>query len=77
MFTSEKEYGSKAPSHMLMSGKEGQFINWKKEQTKKVDSIEKGRVDVLKKGAVKHAQYFKGLFYLSREKRRRVMLLPM
>ena len=40
-FTSEKEEDSKAPGHMLMSGKEGQFINWKKEQTKKVDSIQK------------------------------------
>ena len=29
-FTSEKEEDSKAPRHMLMRGKEGQFINWKR-----------------------------------------------
>ena len=34
----------------------------KKEQTKKVDSIQKDRIDVLKKGGVKQVQYFKGLF---------------
>ena len=35
---------SKAFSHMLMREKEGQFINSKKEQTKKVDSIQKHRM---------------------------------
>ena len=55
-FTSEKEEDSKAPSHMLMRGREGQFINWKEEQTKKVDSIQKDRIDVLKKGGVKNVQ---------------------
>ena len=48
---------------MLTKGKEGQFINWKKEQPKKVDSIQKDRTfDVLTKGGVKNVQYFKGLF---------------
>ena len=47
---------------MLTRGKEGQFINWKGKQTKKVDSIQKDRIDVLKKGGVKNVQYFKGLF---------------
>ena len=37
-------------------------MKWKEEQTKKVDSIQKDRIDVLKKGGVKNVQYFKGLF---------------
>ena len=64
---------------MLIRGKEGQFINWKKEQPNKVDSIQKGRIDVLKKGGVKNVQYFKGLFSSTKKKgkgRRRVKLLP-
>ena len=33
---------------MLMKGKEGQFIKWKREQSKKVDSIQNDRIDALK-----------------------------
>ena len=47
-FTPDKEDSAKAPIHMLMRGKEGQFIKWKEEQSKKVDSIQKEK-------------YFKGL----------------
>ena len=61
-FTAEKQDSAKDPIHMLMQGKEGQFMKWKEEQTKKVDSIQKDRIDVLKKGGVKNVQYFKGLF---------------
>jgi len=53
---------------MLMRGKEGQFIKWKEEQTKKVDAIQKDRIDVLKKGGVKKVQYFKGLFASTKKK---------
>ena len=33
-FTVEKEDGAKAAIHMLMRGKEGQFIKWEQEQSK-------------------------------------------
>ena len=61
-FTPDKQDSAKAPIHMLMQAKEAQFMKWKEEQTKKVDSIQKDRIDVLKKGGVENVQYFKGLF---------------
>ena len=52
--------GSKAPIHMLLPGYEEEFIKWKKLQTKKVDSIQKDRIDTLKN--TDKVQFFKGLF---------------
>ena len=46
---------------MLEPGREEEFIKWKEKQTKKVDSIQKGRIDELK--TAKKVQYFKGLFH--------------
>ena len=57
---------------MLMRGKEGQFMKWKEEQTKKVDSIQKDSIDVLKKGGVKNVQHFKGLFSATKRRRKKV-----
>jgi hypothetical protein len=45
---------------MLLPGYEEEFIKWKKMQTKKVDSIQKDRIDVLKN--TDKVQFFKGLF---------------
>ena len=75
-FTPDKQDSAKAPIHMLMQAKEAQFMKWKEEQTKKVDSIQKDRIDVLKKGGVKNVQYFKGLFFSTKRRGRRVKLLP-
>ena len=46
--------------HMLLPGYEEELIKWKKMQTKKVDSIQKDRIDVLKN--TNKVQFFKGLF---------------
>ena len=51
---------SKAPIHKLLPGYEEEFIKWKKLQTKKVGSIQKDRIDVLKN--TDKVQFFKGLF---------------
>ena len=51
---------SKAPIHMLEPGREEDFIKWKAQQTKKVDAIQKDRIDVLKN--TDKLQFFKGLF---------------
>ena len=45
---------------MLVSGNEGEFIKWKKMQTKKVDTIHKDIINVLKNDDKK--QFFKELF---------------
>ena len=45
---------------MLLPGYEEEFIKWKKMQTKKVDNIQKDRIDVLKNTDM--IQFFKGLF---------------
>ena len=47
---------------MLLPGYEEEFIKWKKQQTKKVDSIriQKERIDLLKN--TDKVQFFKGLF---------------
>ena len=55
---------SKAPKHMLKPGREEEFMKWKAKQTKKVDSIQKDRIDELKK--VKKVEYFKGLFHTTK-----------
>ena len=55
---------SKAPIHMLEPGREEEFMKWKEKQTKKVDSIQKDRIDELKKA--KKVQYFKGLFHTTK-----------
>ena len=54
---------SKAPIHMLEPGREEEFMKWKEKQTKKVDSIQKDRIDELKKA--KKVQYFNCLLYTS------------
>ena len=61
-FTPDKKDSAKAPILMLMRGKEGKFINWQGKQTKKVDSIQNYRIDILMSGKMKNVQYFKGLF---------------
>ena len=70
-FTPDKQDSAKAPIHMLMRGKEGQFIKWKEEQSKKVDSIQKDRIDALKSGNVEKVKYFKGLFSSTKRKGKR------
>ena len=62
---------SKAPIHMLLRGYKEEFIKWKKMQTKKVDSIQKDRIGVLKN--IDQVQFFKGLLQLRTEVRTRGM----
>ena len=70
-FTPDKEDSAKAPIQMLMRLKEGQFIKWKEEQSKKVNIIQKDRIDALKSGNVEKVKYFKGLFSSSKRKGKR------
>ena len=56
---------------MLLPGYKEEFIKWKKMQTKKVDSIQKDRIDLLKNAD--KVQFFKGLFTAKNRKEKKGM----